>query len=72
MLTAYAEVGKEKVWFLDSRCSNHMCGEKEWFSDIDESYKHDVKLGDNSKMAVMGRGDVKMEVNSESHLIMNV
>lgn len=73
VLMAHAEIErKEKVWFLDSGCSNHMCGEKEWFSDIDEDYKHHVKLGDNSKMAVMGKGNVRMEIGGASHIITNV
>lgn len=31
---------KEEAWFLDSGCSNHMCGDKSWFSSFDEGFRH--------------------------------
>ena len=37
LLMAYVEdkqAEKEDVWYLDSGCSNHMCGKKELFSEI--------------------------------------
>ena len=39
---------ESKIWFLDSGCSNHMTGRKEWLADFDESKKSKVKLADNS------------------------
>ncbi|GAU26945.1 hypothetical protein TSUD_06170, partial [Trifolium subterraneum] len=44
-----------QTWFLDSGCSNHMIGNKEWLFDYDDTFKDSVKLGDDSKMAVMGQ-----------------
>ncbi|GKV29955.1 hypothetical protein SLEP1_g38828 [Rubroshorea leprosula] len=39
------------------RChNNHMCGDKSAFSDLDESCQDKVKFGDNSTIAVKGRG----------------
>lgn len=52
------EASKEELWFLDSGCSNHMCGKKELFSRLDESFSTSVKLGDNSSMAVIGKGNI--------------
>lgn len=49
---------KEELWFLDSGCSNHMCGKIEFFSDIDESFRESVKLGNNSSIAMMGKGNI--------------
>ncbi|GJW60541.1 retrovirus-related pol polyprotein from transposon TNT 1-94 [Tanacetum coccineum] len=34
---------KEDVWFLDSGCSNHMTGNKEWFVELEEGYSRTVK-----------------------------
>jgi hypothetical protein len=30
---------QENVWYLDSGCSNHMCGIKSSFSDLDEKFR---------------------------------
>lgn len=46
------------LWYLDTGCSNHMCGDKKAFSDLDESFRSTVKFGDNSTMSVMGKGTI--------------
>lgn len=35
---------RENVWFMDSGCNNHMCGTKEWFTDLDEGFRQSVRL----------------------------
>ena len=55
---------KEATWFLDSSCNNHMTGHKKWFLHLDETLRQDVKLGNNTKMAVMGKGSIKLRVNA--------
>jgi hypothetical protein len=60
---------KSKIWYLDSGCSNHMCGVKEWFHELDTKFKETVRLGDNSQMKVMGKGNVKLQVNGISQVI---
>ncbi|RDX76067.1 hypothetical protein CR513_43981, partial [Mucuna pruriens] len=52
------EASNEECSFLNSRCSNHMCGKQEFFFDLDESFREKVKLRDNSSMNVMGKGIV--------------
>jgi hypothetical protein len=32
-----------------------MCGTKDWFFDLDETFRQSVKLGDNSRMMAMGK-----------------
>lgn len=54
---------KDRVWFLDCGCSNHMCGNKDWFFILDKSFRESVKLGNNSKMIVMGKGNIRMQIN---------
>jgi hypothetical protein len=42
MLILYVKmngVKKRDVWFLDSGCSNHMCGDKSLFTDLNESFR---------------------------------
>ncbi|CAL2262877.1 unnamed protein product [Prunus armeniaca] len=63
---------RENVWFLDSGCSNHMCGNKEWFFDLDEKFRQSVKLGDNSRMMAMGKGNVKLHINGLTQMSANM
>jgi len=75
LLMAFMEINqskRENVWFLDSGCSNHMCGNKEWFFDLDEKFKQSVKLGDNLRMMVMGKENVKLHVNGLTQVITKV
>ena len=60
------------MWFLDSGCSNHMCGKKEYFSDCDGSFRDSVKLANNSSMVVTGKGNVLLEVNEIIMIITGV
>jgi len=39
-----------------------MLGNKQWFVDFNEQFQHSVKLGSNSRMLVMGRGNIKIEI----------
>ncbi|GMP44372.1 hypothetical protein CsSME_00013329 [Camellia sinensis var. sinensis] len=50
------EASKEELWFLDSGCSNHMCGKRELISDFEGNFKENVTLGDNLSMDVIGKG----------------
>lgn len=54
------KASKEDIWFLDSRCNNHMCGTKEYFSDLDGNFLHSVKLSNNTSMAILGKGNVRL------------
>ena len=51
-----AEESNKDVWYLDSGFSNHMSGNKEMFSSIDESVKSEVRMGNKNKVTVMGKG----------------
>ncbi|CAL1409822.1 unnamed protein product [Linum trigynum] len=50
-------------WFLDSGCSNHMTGNKKWFTDLNTSAACTVRLGNNTRLEVAGKGTVKLTVN---------
>ncbi|KAL4581072.1 hypothetical protein LXL04_017280 [Taraxacum kok-saghyz] len=68
-------VGKEEkkaFWFLDSACSNHMTGIKEWFVRFDEAYQHKVRLGNDHRLEVKGRGDIRININGMTQVITNV
>ena len=55
-----AETNSEDIWFLDSGCSNHMTGNIALFSALDKNMKSEVTLGTDSKVSVMGKGEVKI------------
>uniref|UniRef100_A0A2N9G6A8 Integrase catalytic domain-containing protein n=5 Tax=Fagus sylvatica TaxID=28930 RepID=A0A2N9G6A8_FAGSY len=73
LLMSYVELYKarrEDAWFLDSGCSNHMCGDRTMFNELDEKFRHSVKLGNNTKMDVMGKGSVKLLLNESIMLLL--
>ncbi|XP_011013623.1 PREDICTED: uncharacterized protein LOC105118093 [Populus euphratica] len=75
LLMAHVEpndVKREGVWFLDSGCSNHMSGNKQWFVDFDERFWYSVKLGNNSRMPIMRRGNIKIEIGGIIQVVANV
>jgi len=44
------------IWFLDIDCSNHMTRNKDFFSNLDTSIQYEVKLGNDIKVCVKGKG----------------
>lgn len=75
LLMAYVEENnyeRNDAWFLDSGCSNHMCGNKGMFSSMEEVHKHSVKCGNNSKMNVTGKGSIKLVLNGAAFHVQDV
>nr|KYP66212.1 hypothetical protein KK1_012498 [Cajanus cajan] len=44
--TVQAEGLEDNSWYLDTGCSTHMTGRKDWFASLDESIKSKVKFVD--------------------------
>ncbi|KAJ8646671.1 hypothetical protein MRB53_008419 [Persea americana] len=75
LLMSYVELYKarrEDAWFLDSGCSNHMCGDRTMFNELNENFRHSVKLGNNTKMDVVGKGSVKLLLNGVNLVVAEV
>ena len=66
------EAMRNDVWFLDSGCSNHMCGDARMFSELNESFRQQVKLGNNSRITVKGRGNVRLQLNGFNYVLTSV
>ncbi|KAL5752044.1 hypothetical protein ACOSQ2_022551 [Xanthoceras sorbifolium] len=61
------------MWYLDTGCSNHICGDKFAFSELDESFRNTVKFGDNSSISVMAKGNVTIRTKENTaQIISNV
>ena len=73
MVCHVKEETQQNMWFLDTGCSNHMCGENEAFSELDESFCSSVKFGDDSIIFVTRKGKVTIQTKGNStHTIANV
>ncbi len=55
---------KENVWIVDSGCSQHMTGDKNWFSSLKKASKTEsIIFGDASISTVLATGLVKVNEN---------
>ena len=59
------EEAKENIWYLDTGSSNHMCGNKDLFSELDESFHSSARFGDNTKIEIMGKGKVPIRTKDD-------
>ena len=66
MVTAVSESPDSRTWFLDTGCTNHMCGKKELFAELDESFGTKVKFADDSAIPVTGKGQIP-DTNEGAH-----
>ena len=58
MVTTREEERFKDQWYLDSGCSSHMSGRKDWFVNIKPSMKNMVKFANDNTLAAEGFGDV--------------
>ncbi|KAL4388518.1 hypothetical protein GQ457_09G024580 [Hibiscus cannabinus] len=66
LLAANNFSGDGDIWYLDTGCSNHMCGKKELFFSLDETVKSTVKFGNNSNIPILGKGRVAIRLKDGS------
>ncbi|XP_026417490.1 uncharacterized protein LOC113312970 [Papaver somniferum] len=56
LLTCHtAEEQPQLKWYLDTGCSNHMCGRKDLFEKLDESVRSTIKFGLHQNLLSMGQ-----------------
>ncbi|XP_050918413.1 uncharacterized protein LOC127135821 [Lathyrus oleraceus] len=54
-------------WYLDSGCSTHMTGRKDWFVKINQAAKSKVKFADDTILSAEGVGDVLIGKRNDGH-----
>ena len=52
------------VWYVDTSCSNHMCGNKSSFYYLNECFHSTVTFGDCSIMKVIRKGDIEIKTKN--------
>ncbi|XP_024004022.1 uncharacterized protein PHLOEM PROTEIN 2-LIKE A7-like [Eutrema salsugineum] len=65
--------GDEDLWYLDNGASNHMTGDRRYFSDIDETITGKVRFGDDSRIDIKGKGSISFtDMNGEPRMMTDV
>ncbi|XP_013654467.2 uncharacterized protein LOC111214380 [Brassica napus] len=61
---------KENMWYLDNGASNHMSGDRRYFTKINESITGKVKFGDDSRIDIKGKGSIEFtDINGEPRIM---
>lgn len=55
----------DNIWFIDSRCSNHITGRKSMFHELDETQKLIVQLDNDKDIRVEGQGVVQVRLGDK-------
>ena len=71
MATTNSEEDNVNLWYLDTGCSNHMTGHREWFVNIDDKVKSKIKFADNNSVTAEGIGKVMIQRKDEQHSFIN-
>lgn len=58
---AKGENTSKDVWYLDSRCYNHMIGNEKLFSAKNGSFKSKIQLGDDKSLEVVAKGAMEVQ-----------
>ncbi|GKV27388.1 hypothetical protein SLEP1_g36561 [Rubroshorea leprosula] len=69
LLMATKEERDTGAWYLDTSAANHMSGNKELFSTLNEAMKGNIIFGDDTKIPIKGKGDVLIRSKNGSHLL---
>ncbi|XP_023763587.1 uncharacterized protein LOC111912075 [Lactuca sativa] len=62
--------GNEKdTWYLDNGASNHMTGVREYFAELDENIRGQVRFGDGSRVQIKGKGTILLDCKNKEQLV---
>ncbi|KAI5439753.1 hypothetical protein KIW84_025218 [Lathyrus oleraceus] len=63
---------RDDIWFIDSGCSNHMCGNSSLLCDLEKGFNKVVRLGNYASKNVVGKESVRLTVKGVNHLVRDV
>jgi len=55
------------MWYLDNATSNHICGDKDKFMELDEAIRGNVTFVNHSKIVIKGKHMILIELKDGSH-----
>ncbi|KAG7557004.1 Zinc finger CCHC-type [Arabidopsis suecica] len=65
--------GEDNVWYLDNGASNHMTGDKRYFSTMDRTITRKLRFGDDSRIDIKGKGTIEfIDRNGELRKMVDV
>lgn len=62
MCYSKAENNGNDVWYFDFECSNHISGNKEVFSKIDDGFRSNITLDNNNIVEVAAKGAMDVQI----------
>lgn len=63
----------DNIWYLDNGASNHMTGDRRYFSVLDGTVTGKVRFGDDSMIDIKGKGTISFtDMNGESRRMTDV
>lgn len=61
---------ENRMWYLDNGASNHMTGEKSYFSELNENVKGRVKFVDGSCVDINSEGSILLQGRTWEHKLL--
>lgn len=71
MVTRNSENDNSSSWYLNTGCSNHMIGRRDWLIDFDANVKNKVRFVDNRTILAKGIGKVMIRRKDGKSAFMN-
>ena len=55
------------MWYIDNETSNHICGDKNKFMELDDAVRGNVTFANHSKIIIKGKYMILIKLKDRSH-----